>query len=1296
MRLDRLEISGFKSFSDRAELAFDEGVTAIVGPNGCGKSNVADAITWVLGEQSAKSLRGDRMEDVIFNGSDARKPGGTAEVRLRLSGLAVPPQPATDTPAPLSGDLVPFQALTGEPAVDAGNGHAANGHSPNGHGTNGHAPLAQGFDGGTMAAVGTHPDLDEFASRFTRDVEVTRRLYRSGDSEYLIDGQVCRLRDVHELLMDTGLGAKAYAIIEQGKIGMILSSRPADRRQLIEEAAGITKYKSRRRAAELKLEAAQQNLARIDDIVFEVEKQRGTLKRQAAKARRYKKLREELRRWEKVLFARRYRELSKAIEAARDRLAAARERETAAAARLAGFENDLSRLRLELTAVEERASAIREDAHARELQVSARQQQLDFNCQQDETIAARSVLVAEEVRELESRREPARLAIEARRAAALEAEQSRDAAAGQLAEATEEHAHARAGTEALEAEVDGVRTEVYNGASAMAAIRHAVHHAAAQVERVAELLGKLDVERKDLTRETEVTAGERAAVLAELSEAQTALAQVRAGRSEREREIADVRQALDASQRDVRTREQEAAALDARLASLEELASSRAEFGDAARLVLQQANGRVGQMGAVADYLDVDPAYERAVEASLGDLLQYVVVERHEHASEGLSLVRGADAGRCGFVVLDSDGGPSYEPAALRADGVVPVTDVVRVSGPHAGTVRRVLLGAYVADTFDRAVAFARQHDVPVATPDGDLVRGRHLVAGGARAESRGILATKREIRDLRARVDVERVLLSGAVAEAARLDAALVAATSALSALIADQHEHEKAIVGHEAQLGRVDEAGQRHARRNDVISLEERQAQEERVALDTRQQEAARSIAALEVEHRQAEERLAEAQRRLAGHRDAAASLSDRVAGVGALHAGLVERVTAVVAEIGRLEDSARDLETRIEARTRELEDNAARRADLTRAVEEGVKAIDEEARRLLGLREQLVSVDEEATGIRGKVDAQEAEIRTARAALDETRTEAGAFDLARAQSESDLSHLAQACMDAVQLPLDTVLAEVVALEEAGEAIPDAAALAADEPETFEADSLDADTEEAGLEERGAVAVQPEVVPVPGSITAEEAIVRLREKIERLGPVNMMAIEQFDELETRHTFLTTQRADLTESIAQTSEAIARIDETTAVRFNEAFTAIQTNFQQTFSTLFGGGRASLALTDENDPLNSGIDIVASPPGKRLQSVQLLSGGEKALTAISLMFAIFKYKPSPFCLLDEIDAPLDDANVGRFVEMLRGMMDRTQFILITHNRRTMEIADRLYGVTMEEPGVSKLISVHLH
>ena len=372
MRLERLEISGFKSFSDRSELAFDRGVTAIVGPNGCGKSNVADAITWVLGEQSAKSLRGDKMEDVIFGGSDARKPGAAAEVRLRLSGLAAGPEPGPGIAAAAAGAVASIVELSGSGL----NGHAA----AQGNGL-------QAYVNGNGAI---HQAVADFAAEFTRDVEVTRRLYRSGESEYLIDGEVCRLRDVHELLMDTGLGAKAYAIIEQGKIGLILSSRPADRRQLIEEAAGITKYKSRRRAAELKLEAAQLNLTRVDDIVFEVEKQRGALKRQAAKARRYRRLRDELRRWEKVLFARRYRELAASIESARARLADARERETAAAARVAEVEADLGRIRIELAEAEGTAAGIREQAHTLELAINRRQQQLEFNREQAAALVTRA------------------------------------------------------------------------------------------------------------------------------------------------------------------------------------------------------------------------------------------------------------------------------------------------------------------------------------------------------------------------------------------------------------------------------------------------------------------------------------------------------------------------------------------------------------------------------------------------------------------------------------------------------------------------------------------------------------------------------------------------------------------------------------------------------------------------------------------------------------------------------------------------------------------------------------------
>jgi chromosome segregation protein len=426
------------------------------------------------------------------------------------------------------------------------------------------------------------------------------------------------------------------------------------------------------------------------------------------------------------------------------------------------------------------------------------------------------------------------------------------------------------------------------------------------------------------------------------------------------------------------------------------------------------------------------------------------------------------------------------------------------------------------------------------------------------------------------------------------------------------------------------------------------------------------------------------------------AATELNDKAAAARAEHAGLVERASALAADVSRLREAALELEERITARSEERRQTSSRREELLNAIAAGERMLDADVQALDGLREGLRAADEAAGALRAAVDAQDATIREARQLLEGVRSEVASFDVARATAESDLTHLAQSCADAVQTSLDAVLADVEMMEQSGTAVPDVVAITAEEPESDEDSG-------SGIEDPGSANVEPadpeSRLPDPvrqGSMTAEEAIVALKAKIDRLGPVNMMAIEQFDELETRHAFLTTQRKDLVDSIAQTTEAIKRIDETSKARFAEAFTAIQENFQVTFSTLFGGGRAGLTLLDEQDPLESGIDIVASPPGKRLQSVQLLSGGEKALTAIALMFAIFKYKPSPFCLLDEIDAPLDDANVGRFVQMLRGMLDRTQFILITHNRRTMEIANRLYGVTMEEPGVSKLISVQLN
>jgi chromosome segregation protein len=1292
MRLERLEINGFKSFSDRSELAFDKGVTAIVGPNGCGKSNVADAITWVMGEQSAKSLRGERMEDVLFSGSDARKPTASAEVRLRFSGV--------------------LKSLTGPalPGIDDGaphdNGHGTNGHNGNGHNGNGHHGTGANGNGANgnghepipfvasgiarQDAVLTRAEAEELIQSVAREVEVTRRLYRSGESEYLIDGQVCRLRDVHELLMDTGLGAKAYAIIEQGKIGLILSSRPTDRRQLIEEAAGVTRYKSRRRSAELKLEAARQNLTRIDDIVFEVEKQRGMLKRQAGKAKRYQKLRDELRRCEKVLLARKYRQLAETIASARAQLSEARMRESAAAAQVAEVESTLSRLRIELVEAESKSTSTREAAHACELTINRQQQQIAFDEEQARAHDARVAAVVAEAEALHARREPARAALEARRVAAADANIERDRAAAMLASGSEAYDSAHREIEGLEADVEAARSEVFSALNSATALRHALEHAAATQDRVGETLSKLDVEANDARLESDRIDAERAAAAEALRRAQQGIEETRIARTARESELASARIEHEWRARTVRSGEQELAGLEARLKSLEELEAARAGYGDAARTLLAQANGKVSQKGAVADYLEVDHGYERAVEACLADLLQHVIVEHPEHAAAGFGLVREAGAGRCGFLIAapqEAEASAAWgRTEAAPPEGVVPLSSVVRVSGVYGGAIQRAIGDAWIADSYDRAAHSSGLTVLPVVTADGDVFRGPHLVSGGLHEAARGILETKGEIKELRGRIQAQRETLTGLAAETAALDAAIVQATSAIAALAAEHHKQEKAVVAQEAQLQHAQDEAGRVALKNEQLGRERRQAEEEREAIDRRQGEARESIARLENDQRAADDRLTAAQRSLFEAREAAEDLSQRAAEARAAHAALVERATALASEVERLEEAGAELEARAEALAAERDETRRRIDELHAAIAAGKTSLDADVRALEGLKQDVRDADETVAARRAGADEHEVLIKERRAVLETARGSAAELDLARATAESDLGHLAASAVELLQATIDEVVVEVEELERQGGAAPDSRVVCA----TDDAEDVDEGREDAAAGDDAMAAATER------ALSAEEAITTLRAQIDRLGPVNMMAIEQFDELESRHGFLTAQRKDLTDSIAQTSEAIKRIDETTRERFAEAFTAINRNFQEIFSTLFGGGRAGLTLLDENDPLESGIEIIAQPPGKRLQSVQLLSGGEKALTAIALMFGLFKFKPSPFCLLDEIDAPLDDANIGRFVEMLRSMLRHTQFILITHNRKTMEIADRLYGVTMEEPGVSKLISVQLN
>ena len=902
MRLQQLEIAGFKSFSDRSHLSFDRGVTAIVGPNGCGKSNVADAITWVLGEQSAKSLRGDRMEDVIFNGSDARKPTGAAEVRLRLS------------------DVLSV-SMAGLPIADP-------------------------------------PDAEDERPSVARTIEVTRRLYRSGESEYLIDGEVCRLRDVHELLMDTGLGAKAYAIIEQGKIGMILSSRPADRRQLIEEAAGITKYKARRRAAELKLEAAQQNLTRLEDIIFELEKQFGSLKRQSAKARRYKRLRDELRHWEKLLFARRYEESAQKIEQVRTRLADAHLREAAAGAAVAEAEADFSRVRISLVEAEDAATGAREAVHGCELDINRRQQQIEFNREQIGALAARAEEVRLELASLEARREPGRLMLAERRDSAARAQEDQQHAASDLERIDSEYADQNRHIEGLEGDVEAARSEVFSALNVATTLRHAIQHAEEATQRVSEELAKLGIEDSEIRMEKDRLEDDRTVTSDGLRRAKEAAEASLHAKTARETELATARIELEWKSNNLQARERELAGLTARLASLTDLEQARAGYTEAARIVLQQANGHVGQQGSVADYLDVEPKFERAVEACLGDLIQHVIVSSHEQARAGLDLIRQENVGRCGFVVLEgAEGLPGFNRSGYDASeapaGLTPLRAVLRINGAHASVIDAAIPEGFIADDLSAALSAAASTPACIATLTGDVVRGRMLVSGGSKDEGLAILGIKREIKELRDRIAGEEAERDQSVSEVAALETRIAHASNALSAVHSDLHREEKAILALELQLQRSADDLQRVQKKFELLEIERRGAEEQRQGLEARQREARESIARLEAEQRTADEKLSHAQHRLGDAREALQALARRAAEAKASYATLVERTGALNADVARIEESNRDLEERVRVSQVSAADIENKSASLKQLVEETLQMLDREGERLETLR-------------------------------------------------------------------------------------------------------------------------------------------------------------------------------------------------------------------------------------------------------------------------------------------------------------------------------------------------------
>jgi chromosome segregation protein len=1279
LKLRKVEITGFKSFCERTVVTFSgTGTTCIVGPNGCGKSNVVDAISWVLGEQSHKSLRAGRMSDCIFNGTVKRPPMGLAEVTITMED-------------PELAEAARFVMEGGEKAEEK---DATESQSSQGSGENPDVPMivetvipladvpadesipmveavpveetSEETDAKIVPATGEPAFLKGKRKKKAEkpemvmkpgEVVVSRRLYRSGQSEYLINGRVARLRDIQEMFMGVGLGPDSYAIIEQGRIGQILSTKPMERRAIIEEAAGVTKFKTKKRLAEAKLESSKLNLARVNDIVVEVEKQLGSLKRQAAKARRYAEIREQMRGIVRQMLAGKAREME--AEAAR-----------------------ISRALEEFAAAElQHATAIQQQEGEQD-RLTQRVYELDTEIRQNQNQLNLTALEAD--------RAENRIAFNTQRAEELEARRgqlnadmnqvSAQAAEWQARSTTQQQTVAMLKEEAtgLSARVDELTTRAATRASQIADAEGRIEALRALAAQASDSLLRLHGEQKQaeeaLVHQSEAlrrceasehellesSIGVRAQAEDAAHELETASMQLNALKQEAsvlQAKMVSLRAEREASMKQAETLRDSLASVRARHATLTQILNDRSYTADAVQKLFA-ANERGGgqdfrAVGVLADYAEVPEEHEGAIEQYLRDELEYVVVETFDHARAGVSLLREEVGGRATFFVDSTKNMKvdEYEPIIpfRMEDGVVSRLDkLVEFRDPLGAAAKQFLprlRAAYLTDSVGSAEKLAKDNpQYAFVTPDGTCYQGR-MVTGG-RPDEAGPLGMKRELRALDAEVMQLETQMSEMQAEMERIGASLQETEQSIDAVSAKQREAEREVIGathkHQATQSELAKLGlelticqsELNRLRAEVASAEQRASNaksEHATAAATRAEAEAESmrLAAGLVELRgsvQAE------QDELAAGRAELAARNERLSAAEALAARLAEER----AELERREAALRQQETSIATETEAL---MAQSEELAGQLE-GLKA---EKDRLSARQTEL---EQEWEAARTRLTQMEDHLRMGRQSLQEMREQRSHAEVERAKNESDWQHLRETCMSEVNAQPEDLIASETAFMSG---------------------------EELAL--------------------AEANYREMKQRIENMGAVNMMALEEFNECEQRFTFLTRERDDLLQSIADTQQAIAELDLISKEKFEQAFNSINANFSTAFHTIFGGGMAEMRLTEPDSSGDAGIDVVASPPGKKLQNVLLLSGGEKAMTALALLIAIFRYQPSPFCILDEVDAPLDEANVGRFTRLIGEMSAQTQFIVVTHNRKTMETGSVLYGVTMQEPGVSKIVSV---
>ncbi len=1183
MKIKKLQIVGFKSFVDQTTVHFDHDITCVVGPNGCGKSNIVDAIKWCMGEQSPSRLRGKHMEDVIFSGAEGRGPHGFAEVTLT-------------------------------------------------------------FDNTDGLAPAEYADYE--------NIQVTRRLDRQGRSDYLINRTPVRLLDITNLFLGTGVGKRAYSIIEQGRIGFIVTSKPEDRRSMIEEAAGISKFKLSKRAAERKMDQTRQNLLRVTDIIGELERSLASLKRQAQKAERYKRYKKEMRDLDLWVASHRFLELRGKVGSVSVSLLQATEDVQSSRNDLVAKEASVEAERVSLQRLG--AEVERGQTHAYELDNAVRRLEGLIRQQQDRQAALveRKELATRELHELEQQRQGLQQEVSGVRLSLGELE-ALETQAGRLLEEVEAELQTRKNT-AGEAEM------------ALANARARLSEAQTHVAGAQAVLNSYEVRRQEIRarlqrfqQETEALGTREVEFHQQRGEHDARMLGLRSGKvetAERQSEIETVlasqKGALSQVDSEVEGLREKLAVTRSRLSSLNEIHERFEGLGAGAQAVMTEyahASPGSGLVGLVADRLECAPEHTRALGAALGGALEYLLVDDTGAALRAASYLAQEQKGRATFLPRSPSGATRVVPPFPSGAGIVgPLLTLVRHSHGDSDWVRYLLFDVLVVESLDAA---ARLHSEgfqgKLVTLDGQALLADGAVVGGADDESAAhLLRLQREIRELEEAAAVEGAELDRVTAEQGRLRASIAERQAAIDSTRVQAHDAELEILGAERDLH--------------VVEMELERIEERRAEIARAEAEARASLSQIEVDEASTERELRDAQRRVAD--------AEQAAGVAESVLGERRRVVE--------EQATRATEVKVEAT------QSRERADRERSVLGQLdRSIAELNAREDRLREDVAIADRD----RGQADGR---ILLHQGRLSETAHEAAtareALSALRSRYDEAQTHLGEA--EAVLKELRSVI------DERSTALN---ALTVRERElALSLEHLEEQVSDKHRVELAYVIGDYHSRPIPGpedTARAEE----LQRLIDRMGEINLTAIEEYEENAARYEYLTSQRRDLEEALTKLDKAIRQMNRESRAMFREAFAAINERFKRIYPLLFRGGKAELRLTDPQDMLETGIDIIAQPPGKRLGSLELMSGGEKALTAVALIFAIFQYKPSPFCLLDEVDAPLDEANIGRFAEAIQQMTDRSQFIIITHSKRTMEYADVLYGVTMEQPGVSKLVSVEL-